>query len=60
MIALTGVKSSMKCTVQMHTEGGTPVTIKTAQCGKDKLTIEFSANPNQTGAAHEIEYWIFI
>ncbi len=56
-ISIMGVKASMRCLVQMHTEGAVPVTIKTAKCEKDKLTIEFSADP---AADHEIEYWIFV
>jgi len=57
VITIPGVKASMKVMRSMHTEGVSPVTIVTAQCGKDKLTIKFSADP---GSDHEIEYWIFI
>jgi len=55
-ITISGVKASMKCMVQMHTEGAVPVTIVTAKCDKNKLTVEFSADPSTD---HEIEYWIF-
>ena len=57
VIAADSVKESMKCLVQMHTEGATPVTIKSAKCGDGTLTVEFSADPADD---HQISFFVFI
>jgi len=55
VITVKGVKETMHCFVQLESEGGTPVTIKTAVCGADQLTVTFSADPSSD---HELQYLV--
>lgn len=52
-IAVVGLTSSHICTASMAVEGASPVSLKTAICGTDKITLTFSADPSSD---HKINY----
>jgi hypothetical protein len=54
-ISITGVKDSQICNVFMIQEGAIPVTVKSAICAENKITITFSGDPSDD---HIISYLI--
>lgn len=55
-IAITGVLASMRCVVTLSAEGSVPVSITQAVCANGKITITFSADPQND---HQLNYLVF-
>lgn len=43
--AIAGLLATDVVTVTLNTAGAVPVTVKSAKCGADKITVVFSADP---------------